>query len=134
MQVLGLLVEVMNKSFQKHISSILPVSKTILQAAVGVASESPALDLHDEAVPLWKAAYYSLVLLEKILHHFHDLSFEKDFEVWLIQVLLSVVHSHSQPIACFTVTKSIPCHVFIHRIPSACSIKSLILSKILIFK
>ncbi|KAF2288910.1 hypothetical protein GH714_022732 [Hevea brasiliensis] len=93
-EVLGLLVEVMNKSFQKHISSILPVSKTILQAAVGVASESPALDLHDEAVPLWKEAYYSLVLLEKILHHFHDLSFEKDFEDIWEAVCELLLHPH----------------------------------------
>lgn len=76
---MGLLVEVMNNSFYKHINSILPVSKTILQAAANVVSESPTLD--HETVPLWKEAYYSLVLLEKILHHFHDLSFERDLEV-----------------------------------------------------
>ncbi|EEF44174.1 conserved hypothetical protein [Ricinus communis] len=79
-QALGLLVEVMTKSFQKHISSILPVSRTILQASAHVVADRPSLDLSVEVVPLWKEAYFSLVLLEKILHHFQHLSFKRDLE------------------------------------------------------
>ncbi|XP_015574070.2 small subunit processome component 20 homolog [Ricinus communis] len=82
-QALGLLVEVMTKSFQKHISSILPVSRTILQASAHVVADRPSLDLSVEVVPLWKEAYFSLVLLEKILHHFQHLSFKRDLEdIW----------------------------------------------------
>ncbi|XP_037492635.1 small subunit processome component 20 homolog [Jatropha curcas] len=93
-QVMGLLVEVLNKSFQKHISSILPVSKTILQAAADVVADGPFLDLSDDSVPLWKEAYYSLVLLEKILHHFPDLSFENRFEDIWEAVCKLLLHPH----------------------------------------
>lgn len=80
-QVLGLLVEVMKKGFHKHISSVLPVARSVLQSAVcSVASDQ--LDLPDEsAIPFWKEAYYSLVMLEKILHQFQHLTFEAEFEV-----------------------------------------------------
>lgn len=85
---MGLLVEVMNKSFRKYISSVLPVSRNILKSAVNVVTNR-TLDLSDEALRFWKEAYYSLVMLEKILHQFHDLGFERDLEVWKNQFLLS---------------------------------------------
>ncbi|KAK9274446.1 hypothetical protein L1049_021693 [Liquidambar formosana] len=79
-QVLGLLVEVMKKAFQRHINSVLPVTRSILQSAVNVVTDSQ-LDLSNEAtVPFWKEAYYSLVMLEKILHQFNELCLERDVE------------------------------------------------------
>ena len=81
-QVLGLVIEVMKKSFQRHISSILPVTKSILHSAIDAFTNSQ-MDLPDEAtIPFWKEAYYSLVMLEKMLHQFRDLSLERDLEVW----------------------------------------------------
>ncbi|KAF7849855.1 hypothetical protein BT93_L0220 [Corymbia citriodora subsp. variegata] len=79
-QVLGLLVEVMKKGFHKHVSSILPVARSVLQSAVSSVANDQ-LDLPDEAaIPFWKEAYYSLVMLEKILHQFQHLTFEAEFE------------------------------------------------------
>ncbi|KAK3004391.1 hypothetical protein RJ639_018254 [Escallonia herrerae] len=69
-QVLGLLVEVMKERFQRNISSVLSVVRSILQAA-GNAVTRRQLDLSsDGTVPFWKEAYYSLVMLEKILHQY----------------------------------------------------------------
>ncbi|KAL3506470.1 hypothetical protein ACH5RR_031852 [Cinchona calisaya] len=65
-QVLGLLVEVMDQ-----------------------------LDVSGEAaVPMWKEAYYSLVLLEKILNQFQKLSFEKDFEQIWEMICEFLLHPH----------------------------------------
>ncbi|XVE81263.1 hypothetical protein DITRI_Ditri15bG0049500 [Diplodiscus trichospermus] len=94
-QVLGLVVEVMKKSFQRHISSILPVTKSILRSAIDAFTNSQ-MELPDEAtIPFWKEAYYSLVMLEKMLHQFRDLSLERDLEdIWeMICVLL--LHPHT---------------------------------------
>jgi U3 small nucleolar RNA-associated protein 20 len=78
-QVLGLLVEVMKKKFQIHVNRVLPVTRKILQSAI-----SRQLDVSEEtAVAFWKEAYYSLVMLEKMLHQFRDLCFETDLEVCL---------------------------------------------------
>jgi U3 small nucleolar RNA-associated protein 20 len=82
-QVLGLLVEVMKKGFQIHVNRVLPVTRKILQSAISVDT-SRQLDVSEEtAVAFWKEAYYSLVMLEKMLHEFHDLCFESDLEVCL---------------------------------------------------
>ncbi|KAF5936697.1 hypothetical protein HYC85_024203 [Camellia sinensis] len=92
--VLGLLVEVMRKGFQKHVNGVLPVMRSIFQSAINVLTNGQ-LDLSVEAtVPFWKEAYYSLVLLEKILHQFHDLFLAKDLEdIWeMISELL--LHPH----------------------------------------
>lgn len=75
-------IEVLKKSLEKYIHSALPVSKKILQSAVKVVASEPLLDHSDAAIPFWKEAYYSLVMLEKILNCFHDLCFERDLEVW----------------------------------------------------
>lgn len=81
-QVLGLVIEVMKKNFQRHISSILPVTKRILHSAID-AFTNTQMDLPDEAtIPFWKESYYSLIMLEKMLHHFRDISFERELEVW----------------------------------------------------
>ncbi|KAI6693975.1 hypothetical protein NL676_021685, partial [Syzygium grande] len=93
-QVLGLLVEVMKKGFHKHISSVLPVARSVLQSAVSsVASDQ--LDLPDEAaIPFWRDAYYSLVMLEKILHQFQHLTFEAEFEDIWTAVSELLLHPH----------------------------------------
>lgn len=82
-QVLGLLVEVevMKKRFHKHINSLLQVTKSILQSAIdGVTHDFP----NETTIPFWKEAFYSLVMLEKILNQFHDLCFDRDLQVCCI--------------------------------------------------
>ncbi|XP_021290199.1 small subunit processome component 20 homolog isoform X1 [Herrania umbratica] len=94
-QVLGLVIEVMKKGFQKHISRILPVTKRILHSTIDALTNTE-MDLSDEStIPFWKEAYYSLVMLEKMLLQFHDLSFERDLEdIWetICELLL---HPHA---------------------------------------
>ncbi|XP_011045607.1 PREDICTED: U3 small nucleolar RNA-associated protein 20-like [Populus euphratica] len=88
-------IEVFKKSLEKYIHSALPVSKKILQSAVKVVASEPLLDHSDAAIPFWKEAYYSLVMLEKILNCFHDLCFERDLEdIWeaICELLL---HPHT---------------------------------------
>ncbi|XP_057982940.1 uncharacterized protein LOC131167895 isoform X2 [Malania oleifera] len=93
-QVLGLLVEVMDKEFRKRVSSVLPVTRTILQAAVTVFKDGQ-LDLSNETkVPLWKEAYYSLVMLEKMLDQFHELCFESDLEDLWETIVELLLHPH----------------------------------------
>mgnify|MGYP003702715725 CR=1 FL=1 len=71
----------MRKGFQKHVNGVLPVMRSIFQSAINVLTNGQ-LDLSVEAtVPFWKEAYYSLVLLEKILYQFHDLFLAKYLEV-----------------------------------------------------
>ncbi|GMP51256.1 hypothetical protein CsSME_00017551 [Camellia sinensis var. sinensis] len=84
----------MRKGFQKHVNGVLPVMRSIFQSAINVLTNGQ-LDLSVEAtVPFWKEAYYSLVLLEKILYQFHDLFLAKDLEdIWeMISELL--LHPH----------------------------------------
>lgn len=81
MQVLGLLVEVMKEGFQKHVCNVLPVIRRILCSGVNYLINSQRDISSEAAVPLWKEAYYSLVLLEKILYQFQKLCFEKELEV-----------------------------------------------------
>lgn len=70
----------MMKGFQRHLNSVWPVMRSILLSAVDVKNKQ--LELSDEAtVPFWKEAYYSLIMLEKILHEFPELRLGKDLEV-----------------------------------------------------
>ncbi|KAJ6298901.1 hypothetical protein OIU76_019961 [Salix suchowensis] len=87
-------IEVMKKSLEKYIYSALPVSKKILQSAVKVVRE-PQLDHSDAAIPFWKEAYYSLVMLEKILNCFHDLCFETDLEDTWEAICELLLHPHT---------------------------------------
>lgn len=83
LQVLGLLVEVMKRDFQRHISTVLPVTRNILQSTINKVGDG-LLDLSDEAtIPFWKEAYYTLLLLEKILCQFPNFILNRDFEVVL---------------------------------------------------
>ncbi|KAF5199197.1 Small subunit processome component 20-like protein [Thalictrum thalictroides] len=80
-QVLGLLVEVLKKGFRSHLHNAFPVMKGILNSALGInKSEQPKCS-NEATIPFWREAYYTLVLLEKLLLHFPELYFEKDIEV-----------------------------------------------------
>lgn len=82
-QVLGLLVEVevMKTEFQRHISTILPVARSILQSTISGVTNTPLTVCDEFIVPFWKEAYYSLIMLEKMLHQFQDMCFKRDLEV-----------------------------------------------------
>ncbi|KAJ9555656.1 hypothetical protein OSB04_010270 [Centaurea solstitialis] len=82
-QVLGLLLEVMKKGFTKHIDAIFTVMRRILQSAVNVLKNDHTDPPSGTVIPLWKEAYYSLVLFEKILLQFPEMCLSKDLEVKL---------------------------------------------------
>lgn len=68
------------RGFQRHLDSVWPVMRNILMSAGDVKNSQ--LDLSDDAtIPFWKEAYYSLVLLEKVLHEFPEMCLGKDLEV-----------------------------------------------------
>ncbi|KAJ0966400.1 hypothetical protein J5N97_027538 [Dioscorea zingiberensis] len=92
-QVLGLLVDVLKKGFQKHINIILDVSRNILKYSVDSSSNIHDAS-NDPVMPFWKEAFHSLVMLEKMLINIPRLSLEKDLEdIWemICQLLL---HPH----------------------------------------
>uniref|UniRef100_A0A7N1A2N7 ARM repeat superfamily protein n=1 Tax=Kalanchoe fedtschenkoi TaxID=63787 RepID=A0A7N1A2N7_KALFE len=82
-QVLGLTVEVLKNKFdRKHISEIMPAIERFLQSAPAVVAESEP-EVNSSSVHQWKAAYYSLVLLEKILQEFDGLYLSRDLQnIW----------------------------------------------------
>lgn len=93
-QVLGLLLEVMKKGFTKHIDAIFPVMRRILQSAVNILKNDQADSPSGAAIPLWKEAYYSLVLFEKILLQFPEMCLGKDLEdIWEI-ICEFLLHPH----------------------------------------
>ncbi|KAJ0034275.1 hypothetical protein Pint_25497 [Pistacia integerrima] len=93
--VLGLLVEVMKRNFQRHISAVLPVTRSILQSTINIVRDGQ-LDLSDEVtIPFWKEAYYSLVLLEKILCQFPDFIFDRDLENIWEAICELMLHPHT---------------------------------------
>lgn len=79
---MGLLVEVTGEDFkEEYINHVLHVMTSIFQLAVNVL-KSRQLGLSVEATDCsWKETYYSLVLLEKILHQFHGLCLAGHLEV-----------------------------------------------------
>lgn len=80
-QVLGLLIEVLKKGFHKHVDCILPVTHRILRSSIDAVTDEQMDFSVESIVPHWKEAYYSLVMLEKMIHQFHDLCFSRDLEV-----------------------------------------------------
>jgi len=65
----------------KHLKSILAVVKKIVESSV-IASGAIQLGLSDEAVlPLWKEAYHSVAMMERLLLRFLELYFEQNMEV-----------------------------------------------------
>ncbi|XP_057867600.2 uncharacterized protein LOC131074886 isoform X2 [Cryptomeria japonica] len=93
-QVLGLLIEVMKKSFQAHVEDVRSRAIDILKCAVAAASNEKSEAADIEMLAFWQEAYYSLIMLEKLLHQSPEISLHKDFEeIWdLICSLL--VHPH----------------------------------------
>ncbi|VVA98294.1 unnamed protein product [Arabis nemorensis] len=89
-QVLGLFIEARKEAFSKHIRSILLQEvKTILESAVQLQ------DAVDEGrVPSWREAYYSVVMIEKMLQQFPDLCFAKGLEVVWKMVFKLLLHPH----------------------------------------
>ncbi|KAM1823011.1 hypothetical protein ACFX1X_025378 [Malus domestica] len=110
-QVLGLLVEVMDKEFQKHVNKLLPVedvekeflkhinrilpaTKSILLSAIDTVTDEQLDFSNETSIPLWKEAYYSLVMLEKMLHQFHSLCFDRDLEDIWAAICELLLHPH----------------------------------------
>ncbi|XP_042384346.1 U3 small nucleolar RNA-associated protein 20-like isoform X1 [Zingiber officinale] len=94
-EVLSLLVQVMKKDFWFKIGNILQVMRDRLKSSAHAAGSSKDDILKDAAVPLWKEAYYSLILLDNMLQHFPDLYFEENVqEIWMIICKL-MLHPHT---------------------------------------
>ncbi|XP_022999923.1 small subunit processome component 20 homolog [Cucurbita maxima] len=93
-QVLGLLVEAVKKGFERYIRTVLPVARGILQSVVDVTTNDQIDIFAETTTTFWKEAYYSLVMLEKMMHQFPELFFDKDFEdIWeMISHLLLYPH------------------------------------------
>lgn len=93
-QVLGLLIEVTKNGFHTHISSIWPVLRRILWSGVDVLIKNLVDVSYNGPVPLWKESYYSLVMMEKILHQFPEMFFETDLEEIWEMICQLLVHPH----------------------------------------
>ncbi|CAN8326706.1 unnamed protein product [Cochlearia groenlandica] len=94
-QVLGFIIDAMKKTFQKHIYSTLQDAKTILESAISACSPQLQDTAEGDSIPFWKEAYYSLVMIEKMLKQFPDLRFGKDLEdIWKM-VFKFLLHPHS---------------------------------------
>lgn len=78
----------MGKSFEKHLSRLVPVMRSIFQSADSALAPNQQSSSDEVVAPFWKEAYYSLVMLEKILYQFPNFFFDKDLEVQLF--ILSV--------------------------------------------
>ncbi|XP_020226475.1 small subunit processome component 20 homolog isoform X2 [Cajanus cajan] len=114
-QVLGLLIEVIekgfhttskpyptDKGFHKHINCILPVTNSILSvtncilhSAIDAVTNKQEGFSAESIIPLWKEAYYSLVMLEKMINQFCDFCFTKDLEDIWEAVCEMLLHPHS---------------------------------------
>ncbi|XP_054807809.1 U3 small nucleolar RNA-associated protein 20 isoform X1 [Prosopis cineraria] len=93
-QVLGLLIEILKKGFYRHVNCILPVTHRILQSSIDVITDRE-VDFADSIIPHWKEAYYSLVMLEKLIHQFRELCFAGDLEVIWDAICQMLLHPHS---------------------------------------
>ncbi|KAF8670965.1 hypothetical protein HU200_050235 [Digitaria exilis] len=94
-QVIGLLVDDHTLRTGKHLNSILAVAKKIAESSV-IASGILQSGLSDETVlPLWKEAYHSVAMMERLLLRFPELYFEQNMEeIWIIVCKL-LIHPHS---------------------------------------
>uniref|UniRef100_A0A1J3F7J7 U3 small nucleolar RNA-associated protein 20 n=2 Tax=Noccaea caerulescens TaxID=107243 RepID=A0A1J3F7J7_NOCCA len=97
-QVLGLFIEVKKDPFPKHIrSKVLQEAKTILESAVKLQNT-----VEEGSIPYWKEAYYTLVMIEKMLKQSPGICFHKNLEdVWeMVFKLLLHGHEWLQTITC----------------------------------
>ncbi|XP_062230251.1 uncharacterized protein LOC133927941 isoform X2 [Phragmites australis] len=94
-QVIGLLLCDRTLQTGKHLKSIVAVAKKIMESSV-IASGVIQLDVTDETVlPLWKEAYHSVAMMERLLLRFPELYFEQNMEeIWIIVCKL-LIHPHS---------------------------------------
>ncbi|KAH6811413.1 hypothetical protein C2S51_025175 [Perilla frutescens var. frutescens] len=91
------------QSFRTHLSKVLPVMRNILHSAVNaVTSSQQELSGSEDAVPFWKEAYYSLVMLEKILSQFHNMFLDRELEDIWDTICEFLLHPHLwlQTISC----------------------------------
>ncbi|GJX79607.1 small subunit processome component 20 homolog isoform X1 [Tanacetum coccineum] len=93
-QVLGLLVEVMKKRFAEYINTVLSIMREILPSAVKIIKDGQSDLSSGAAVPLWKEAYYSLVLFEKILGQFPERVLREDLEDMWGLICEFLLHPH----------------------------------------
>ncbi|CAH2077407.1 unnamed protein product [Thlaspi arvense] len=94
-QVLGFIIDAMKeKTFRKHIYSTLQDTKTILESAVNASSLQLQVTVEEASIPFWKEAFYSLVMIEKMLEKFPDLCFGKDLEDIWNMVFKFLLHPH----------------------------------------
>ena len=70
----------MKKGFIKHNDVILPVAKFIMNSALDEVTYKIGADSLD-LVPLWKEAYHTLLMLEKMLCQCPELFADQNFEV-----------------------------------------------------
>ncbi|XP_052728331.1 uncharacterized protein LOC108328944 isoform X4 [Vigna angularis] len=95
-QVLGLLIEVKKKGFREHTNSILPVTKHIFRSAIDAVTNRKEGFSDESVIPLWKEAYYSLVMLEKMINQFGDLCFAEYLEDIWEAICEMLLHPHSR--------------------------------------
>ncbi|KAG0488446.1 hypothetical protein HPP92_007018 [Vanilla planifolia] len=94
-QVIGLLIEVLKGGIEKDIGAIVQTATKILKDSVDAVNDLK-IGFSSElvGVPLWKEAYDSLFMLEKMLLHFPDLHFQLAFqEIWGM-VCKFLLHPH----------------------------------------
>ncbi|KFK44281.1 hypothetical protein AALP_AA1G237800 [Arabis alpina] len=98
-KVLGLFIEARKEAFPKRIRDLLmQEAKTILETVVQLQDT-----IEEGIVPIfWKEAYYTLVMIEKLLKQFPHLCFGKDLEdIWkMVFKLLSHPHEWLRTISC----------------------------------
>lgn len=80
-QVLGLLAETHRKGFIKHTESVLRVAKRIMESSLVSVSEAQANSTNEAGSLLWKEAYHSLAMLEKVFVIIPEIYFKRDLEV-----------------------------------------------------
>nr|KYP57020.1 U3 small nucleolar RNA-associated protein 20 [Cajanus cajan] len=92
----------LDKGFHKHINCILPVTNSILSvtncilhSAIDAVTNKQEGFSAESIIPLWKEAYYSLVMLEKMINQFCDFCFTKDLEDIWEAVCEMLLHPHS---------------------------------------
>ncbi|KAL0814388.1 hypothetical protein Bca101_070831 [Brassica carinata] len=103
-KVLGLFIEAEKKFPEKKCSILLKEAKTILESAVKLQNT-----VDEGSIPLWKEAYYSLVMIEKMLKQFPHLCFHEDSQedfkdVW---TMVQVYGSLGKPSSLFMVAASL---------------------------
>ncbi|XP_056865645.1 U3 small nucleolar RNA-associated protein 20-like [Raphanus sativus] len=82
-QVLGFIIDSKKKSFGKHIKNTLEDAKVIMESALSASSMHT---VEEGVIPFWKEAYYSLVMIEKMVREFPKLEIEKDLEdIWKVE-------------------------------------------------